>query len=257
MRATKSEDTKESDHELNVPLRKEGSPEEVFEGTSKDKDAWTSRVPLAPQWASLYSLALYLYLWGTGWAHLYREIMGVNEPKLDRVYGDFALLCSAYICESVYALIFKKSTMNGWRYVDFAVHHVPFVVVSCLGLLVGVPIQLYRFTTPLCLLTSLNEAIAAARALGAPKSLDIPNRFYLLALMGTLAVAETTEALMCIFIHDLSLPCKVMAAISLLAPCYHTYGVMPHCWKVVNKWTRQQLGYTSAVVVKAPAVKAE
>merc|ERR1711998_602264 len=98
-------DTEEDGDALASPLTRVGSSEEIFEGTSKDKNAWTSRVPLAPQWASLYSLAIYLYLWGSGIAHLYREVAGI-PTRDDRLYGDVTLLISAYTLESVYALVF-------------------------------------------------------------------------------------------------------------------------------------------------------
>jgi len=134
--------------------------------------------------------------------------------------------------------------MNGWRYIDYLVHHTPFVVVVGGGLALGMPTEAFKYTLALDLLTSLNEAVAAMRALGAPKWIDIPNRFYLLTLMCTLVVFELYELLTVLLVtrqqHTAST--LVVTVLGLAAPAYHAFGVLPHCWKVVKGYVNQQLG---------------
>lgn len=209
-----------------------------FSGTVENS-YWYSKLPLAPWWACLYSMSLYLYIWGAGLMHLGRATLGYpTEEK--RLEGDMTLLCAVYATESIAALVLECSTMVNWRRLDFSIHHLPFCVVGLTWILMGNPVAAARFTWPLCMLTSLNEAIAAARGLGAPSWIDIPNRFYLCVIMVLLVVAETTEALMSLFGSDSTVSMRACSVLTLVAPFYHAGAVLPHCLKVCTRWTKKQ-----------------
>lgn len=220
----------------------------AFEGTSSDPNSLNAKLPMAPWWASLYSLALYTYLWGAGLAHVYRAAVGTTI--MHRVLGDATLLCAVYMAESVLALSLKRSTMLNWRRIDFMVHHIPYCAIVGCSLVFELPLDMYRFGLPLSMCTSLNEAIAASRALGAPAWIDIPNRFYLLTLMTALVLAEVPEfgsVALGINKHvgvspvDYTWPVRVLALFSLAAPAYHGIAVLPHCWKIVKRWTAKKI----------------
>jgi len=200
-----------------------------------------SKLPLAPWWASLYSFSLYIYLWACGVAHLYRAAVG--RPNLMQVKADVTLIVLLYLCESIGAFAVKRSTMYNWRQLDYGVHHLPFVLVVGSAVLFEdeLVVTMFRFTLPLDLMTSLNEAVAASRALGGPGWVDIPNRFYMLGLMSALVVAELYEAAQVLQTPGLTPRFYFLAACTFPAPVYHAFMVMPHCWKVVKRWSRAKL----------------
>merc|ERR1712232_199512 len=170
-----------------------------------------------------------------------RALQG-QEEHTGRLYQDMGLLCLAYVVESVVAILWRRSTMINWRLLDFCIHHLPFAVVVGTYVSQSPPPGLVRYTSPLALMTSLNESIAAARALGAPASIDIANRFYLLVLMAVLTVAECCECGMMVINGGLPVLVRLLGALSGFAPCYHAGAVLPHCWKIVKRWTLTQLG---------------
>ena len=47
-----------------------------FAGTSSDSKSWKAKLPLAPWWARLWSLAMYVYFTGAGCVHLARAMQG-------------------------------------------------------------------------------------------------------------------------------------------------------------------------------------
>jgi len=107
-------------------------------------DIW-AKLPLVPWWGSLYAMAMYAFLWGCGVAHFLRAV-GLLQMKEKQLRGDMALLCVIYAVECGVALVYHRSTMYGWRTFDFLAHHLPFVVVVGLALVLQVPVSLFPFT---------------------------------------------------------------------------------------------------------------
>lgn len=99
--------------------------------------------------------------------------------------------------------------------------------------------HIWKYTFPLCLMTSMNEAISAARALGAPSYIDIPNRFYLFTLMLFLVMAETYESAMALYQNKLNH--GILAYGPFLAAMYHMHQVIPHAFKICKRWTLAQI----------------
>ena len=179
-------------------------------------------LPPAPRLLSGVSLLLYLAVW-----------FGALGATLSWVPNLTAVMCAIYGTESVLALVFGISTLKSWRNIDYILHHVPYAIVVGSSILFGLPIfEHYRYTMPLTLLTSINEATAAAYSLGAPRSIERPNRAFLLLLMLVLIVTEVYETGACLLTPGG--PGKLMGLVavsSLAAPAYHAIGVVPCCWK--------------------------
>jgi hypothetical protein len=134
------------------------------------------------------------------------------------------------------AIVFNISTMKGWRRFDFLVHHLPFALVVGAFLLLGFPVQLFHFTFPLTLLTSLNEAISAMQALGCLNWANFHNRLYLLLVIPCLIAAEVYEAVNILQdTTDYTIGLKLIALCVLTAPLYHVFVVLPVCWNAVNE----------------------
>lgn len=226
------------DHAPRIESRVDGTASEFGDPGATGISA---KLPLAPWWASLYSFSLYVYLWGCGVAHIYRAAHGT--PNIQQVKADTTLIVLLYLCETIGAFAVHRSTMYNWRQLDFGLHHVPFVLVVGAAVLLEDEnlVHMFRFTLPLDLMTSANEAVAAARSLGGPAWIDIPNRFYMLALMATLVVAELYEAVMVLTTPGFPGRFYMLAACTFPAPIYHACMVMPHCWKVVRRWSRAKL----------------
>ena len=193
------------------------------------------KLTAAPAPLSAASLCLYLVVW-VGAA----RSLGVALSADGTVAPPLALtilMCTVYGVESLIALVFGRSTMASWRRVDFWLHHVPYA--GCVGAALALDLPLFRFyrwTMPLTLLTSLNEAVAAAYALGAPRGvLERPNRLYMLVLMLVLIPVELTEAVRCLFSSPGG-PGVLMGTFALTTfagAAYHALGVVPVCWKRV------------------------
>jgi len=207
------------------------------------------KVPLAPMWMSCVSAICYIYLWFRGLSHFWRSFaypwkysviaatpaFAIDAPA---IWFDIMCMTAVYAVETFLALAFNRSTLLGWRRLDFVAHHLPFVAVVGIGLGIDPEITfLFARTLPLCLLTSLNESIACARAVGASQIIDLPNRFYMLVIMALLLVAEIAEATYGILMPPAESPrfTRLICFLCLGAPVYHGLVVLPHSWKVVSK----------------------
>jgi len=202
---------------------------------------------LAPPTQCLYSLTLYVYLWGCGVCHLWRALFGGEEGQDGiNVQTDISLLVVLYIAETIGAFVVKRSPMKNWRQIDFVLHHIPFAAVVGGAMLYDAHtiVRLFPFTLPLDLMTSANEATAATRALGAPRCIDIPNRFYLLALMVCLVIAEVYEACHVLISPGHPAAIYLISLLTLAAPVYHATMVIPYCWKIVKRWSRARINGT-------------
>ena len=189
------------------------------------------------------SLCLYLVVW-VGAAHALVVTLGADgaapPPRALTV-----LMCAVYGTESLIALAFGRSTLASWRRIDFLLHHLPYAFCVGAALALDLPVfEFYRWTLPLTLLTSLNEAAAAAYALGAPRPvLERPNRLYLLVLMLVLIPVELTEALRCLLTPGGPGVLMGSFAVSTLpGAAYHALGVVPVCWKRVMGDTATDFG---------------
>lgn len=213
---------------------------QVSAGEFGDGTGLYAKLPLAPWWASFCSFSLYAYLWCCGVAHLYRAVFG--SPNTDKIKTDTVLLLLLYLCETIGAFALNCSTMYNWRQLDFGVHHLSYVIiVGSAVLFEDELVNVFHYTLPLDLMTSANEAVAASRALGGPRWTDVPNRFYLLVLMVFLVPTEASESLTALSFHRRSTRLYIISTFTLLAPIYHAFMVMPHCWKVVTRWWRAKL----------------
>ena len=186
------------------------------------------KLAAAPPALSVVSLCFYLSIWSGTTLSLYAEF---GPPRTLT-----AVMCLVYAAESLLALLFGRSTMASWRRIDFQLHHLPYA--TCVGgsLVFELPIfEHYRWTMPLTLLTSLNEAAAAGYAIGAPRSvLERPNRCYLLLLMLVLIPTEVCETVRCLLAPGgPGLVMGAFAVSTIPGAAYHTFGVLPVCWKRV------------------------
>ena len=179
-------------------------------------------LPPAPKLLSAVSLLLYLTV-GIGAA---RYFATAETRSLT------ALMCAVYGIECVLAFAFRLSTLKSWRHVDYLLHHLPYAVVVGGSMLAELPIfEYYRWTLPLTLLTSFNEATAAAYALDVPRSIERPNRLYLLLLMIVLIPTELRETGACLLTPGgPGWRMGAVAVSTLAAPVYHAVGVVPCCW---------------------------
>ena len=195
-----------------------------------------TRLASAPAWASACSLGAYLYLWVRGIGHAL-TLLGLHDNSLlahalseDSLRADVALLVALYGIESAAAFVLGRSTLYAWRRCDFLLHHAPYAAVVGTATWLRLPIVAhFSRTLPLTLLTSLNEAVATAFALGAPKWIDQPNRAYLLLLMLALIAVELLELARALRAPDAAI--RAVSALALAAPLYHALAVVPACWK--------------------------
>merc|ERR1712185_107268 len=103
-------------------------------------------------------------------------------------------MSALYGVESFLALALDRSTLAGWRPVDFLLHHLPYASVVGGAAVAGVPVfAAFPRTLPLTLLTCPNEAVTILFALGLPRAFDAPNRLYLLLVMLALIPVELVE----------------------------------------------------------------
>ena len=194
------------------------------------------RLPLAPTWCSVLSFACYVVIWCRGLQHAARVTGWAAVTPFaadeDTLLRDVTNLCILYGVESVLALIGNQSTLSGWRRIDFLLHHLPYSVVVGLATWFGVPIyKAYARTLPLTLLTSANEAITIGYTFGVPRTLDRPNRAYLLCVMVLLIAAELFESGQILLDPTSGADLRWVAVLQLGAPLYHAFGVVPLCWK--------------------------
>lgn len=185
----------------------------------------------APKAFSVLSLVLYLVIW-VGAIHVL--LSSLTKSGGISPYPLTALMCVVYLGETTLALVFQVSSLANWRRVDYQLHHLPYCLCVGGAMTFGLPIfEYYYWTLPLTLLTSLNEALAAAYSLGAPRSIcEWPLRLYLLLLMVVLIGSELTETIRCLMTPGG--PGKAMAAFAfstLPGAAYHSFGVVPTCLK--------------------------
>ena len=106
-------------------------------------------------------------------------------------------------------------------------------------LMVGFDVALFRFTLPLTLLTSLNEALsAAASILGWSSWTKLAIRVYLLLLIPCLVVTESYEAVCILVSKEVPQPqwlLKILALAVLGAPFYHIFVVIPCSWRALSR----------------------
>ena len=120
-------------------------------------------------------------------------------------------------------------------------------------------------TQPLTLLTCPNEAVTILFALGLPRAFDAPNRLYLLLVMLALIPVELVEIAAALLFgfgapapatalasggvvvgggdgggggggggessFVATLPLRLVALLTVGAPLYHCFGVVPCCWR--------------------------
>jgi len=150
-----------------------------------------AKLALAPSPLAFGALLWYFLLWANGVAHTLAIVGLADILRADALRLRVLQLCVLYSLESALALIWGRSTLAGWRPIDFLLHHIPYAVVVVAADFFKVPIfQAYSRTLPLTLLTSMNEAVTVGLSLGLPRSLDRPNRLYLLLLMVALIIDE-------------------------------------------------------------------
>jgi len=213
-------------------------PKELF-------DIWTKLKP-APSWCSALSLLAYSYLLVRGLRHV---VLGVAKLPDSELRGDVLRLSLLYLVESAIALVTRRTTMIGWRTMDFLAHHLPYALVSG-SFVFWYPdgfASFFRRTLALSLMTSLNEAHAAASALGLPQrmgidvTLNICNRVYLLMLMLVMVITESSEIIGALVSPGTVQPIfvRVTAMLTLGAPGYHTLVVIPACLSYIKKALRK------------------
>ena len=144
--------------------------------------------------------------------------------------------------------------------VDFLLRHLPYASVVGGTAAAGVPVfAAFPRTQPLTLLTCPNEAVTILFALGLPRAFDAPNRLYLLLVMLALIPVELVEIAAALLFGapapttalasggvvvgggdgggagELSfvatLPLRLVALLTVGAPLYHCFGVVPCCWR--------------------------
>ena len=126
--------------------------------------------------------------------------------------------------------------MNKWSRSTFALHHMPFIaVVAPAVVFIQQPVvTAFSHTLALDLVTCFNEALTAARSLGAPRWLDIPRCSFVCCVMLLLIPAELYEllrvwgctAIQCNDIHPTP-GLRLTATLVSLAAAYHVMDVLP------------------------------
>jgi len=215
------------------------------------------RLPLAPWWASVCSLIVYCYLWYTGVVHFISAVKSrgqVDATQWAEMSHHVKLLCGVYAVETFIAAVFKSTTLLNWRFSDYLMHHVPFAIVVYGWILFEPPVGSVLFTWSFDLLTSMNEAILAARALGLGNWIDIPSKMYLLVIMVGLVVFECYELTLVLLDASNSTGLRTFTMIGLAAPVYHAVFIIPYCVKMLKRWTFSKMGAESG---KAKPIKAE
>jgi len=213
------------------------------------------RLALAPWWVSLISFVTYLYLWQAGVVHLMYSMKAQEEWTADHsaLYYHVGCLCSVYAVETLIAIIFERTTLLNWRFTDFLMHHVPFALVTGAFIMIKITPGAMRYTMSFDLMTSLNEAVLAARALGAPSWIDIPNKFYLLVLMSSLFVFECYELASVLTDASNLMMLRALALVGFAAAAYHAFFIIPHCLKSIRRYASTKMGHAAD---KANGVKA-
>ena len=186
----------------------------------EDAAGGVEQLPRAPALLCVISVLLYAYIGLQAAARLVSHDPGRQEVLL---------LCGLYCAETILALVFGVSTMNKWSKSTYVLHHLPFVVVVTPAVtLIGAPaIAAFRLTLRGCLLTCFNESLSAARALGAPRIVDIPRCAFVVVLMACLIPTEAWELSNVLLAADATAGLRVVAAGVSLAVVYHTVDVLP------------------------------
>ena len=205
----------------------------------------------APIWLVVLSLVAYLGIGIQGVRFIMLGADSCATPALEAELRSTTLvMCAIYSLEAIVALKWDQTTMCRWARATFVLHHVPFALTVGLPLLFEttrhVTLLAYRRTVPLDLMTGLNEAIFATKALLSsqgmePRWIELPRCCFILSLMVVLIYVETVE-IAAIFTGPGSGWLKAHAGLTSLAPIYHVLDVIPSCIKGIRKGIRRLAG---------------
>ena len=204
------------------------------------------RMPLAPAWLACMSMALYLYLGIQGFRFAFLLEPNNVELKME-LQRTLLLMCTGYLVEFMVAAFFNRTTMFGWSVSTFAMHHLPFALVTGGALLFDesyICLNTFRWTLTLDLMTGFNEATHAGKTLGLfSREVELPRGLLLLCLMIPLVFIESNEIWKALT-GDLPTRIKVTACLVSLATAYHVFDVIPCCVVGIRKTWKKLYGKT-------------
>ena len=193
----------------------------------------------APRRSCILSALAYSFLFLRGTYHFnYVLAQGSFNPVSDSITVDMVVLCVVYILEIAMALGRQRTTLHRWAFCDFGTHHVFFAATVFPAVVVCPSTVRARWpgTLVFVLLVCLNLATTAARAAGAPATLELPCRISLVPLVACLIYMEATESWAAVANPGECAPVlmTVVGVVSLTAPLYHLFIVLPHTFAVIQ-----------------------
>eukprot|EP00927_Polykrikos_kofoidii_P020008 TRINITY_DN19414_c0_g1_i1.p1 TRINITY_DN19414_c0_g1~~TRINITY_DN19414_c0_g1_i1.p1 ORF type:complete len:237 (-),score=45.65 TRINITY_DN19414_c0_g1_i1:137-802(-) len=181
-----------------------------------------------PPWRGVSWVVMFAYLW------TFVEALDVSSRSLDfsRLATTTYHLCGIYAAEVILAIGPGCCAMKGWTRGDVLVHHAPYLVVVTAGFATGTWKD-WTLALRISLLTSANEGLLVAIALGAPAWIAKMRRIYGFTIVACLLIAEILNYV--VFLSQATDTTEILLSQCILPAAWYHGNLMQ---AYIERWKR-------------------